>query len=181
MITVAVDKIGEVVASMRNLSAADAAKFGITAGLESPYYFYGHPIDMNRQMMDRDKARATMNKVYPAVALRLPIQEEISGGMVKYTMNIAIFAETDLELSAPERYEQVIKPVLIPLYELFLDRLKKGGFTWEGNQKYPPHTKIDRPHHGVEETQGNRAYVFSNKLDAIELVNLKINSTFKYC
>lgn len=183
MITASVfpDRIGEVVASMRNLSAADAAKFGITAGLESPYYFYGHPIDMNRQMIERDKVRATRNKVYPAIALRLPVQEEFSDGLVKYTANIAIFAETDLDWSAPERYENVIKPILNPLYLLFIDRLKKAGFMWEGNLTYPPHTKIDRPHHGVEATQGNSAYVFANKLDAIELQNLKINSNFKRC
>lgn len=179
--TVIVDEIGEVVASMRNLSAADAAKYGIPAGLESPYYFYGHPIDMNTQMINRDKELATKNKVYPAVALRLPVTEEMKGGLVHYNLNIAIFATTNLNWDAPKRYQEVIKPVLIPLYELFLDRLKAHGFVWSGNLKRPPHTKIDRPHHGVNETQGNKAYVFATPLDAIELVNLKINFNFKQC
>lgn len=181
MITVVVDKIGEVVASMRNLSAADAAKFGITAGLDSPYYFYGHPMDINRQMIDRDKELSTNGKVYPAIAFRLPAPGDHKNGMVFYNLNIAIFDVTDLNYSAPERYSNVIKPKLYPLYELFLDRLKRHGFTWEGNQKTPPHQQIDRPHHGVEETQGNKAYVFTTKLDAIELVNLKINYRFKQC
>lgn len=180
-IVVAVDLIGEVVASMRNLSAKDAAKFGITAGLESPYYFYGHPMDINRQMIDIDKELSTKGKVYPAVALRLPTKEEMGSGMTHYNMNVAIFAETDLNWSAPERYANVIKPTLMPLYLLFIDRLKKRGFTWSGNQDMPPHTKTDKPHHGVEETQGNKAYIFANKLDAIELENLRINITTKYC
>jgi len=179
--TVIVDEIGEVVESMRNLSAADAAKFGITAGLTSPYYFYGHPIDMNTQMINRDKELATKNKVYPAVALRLPVTEEIKNGLVFYTLNIAIFATTNINWDAPKRYDEVIKPVLYPLYELFLDRLKKHGFFWVGDMKRPPHTKIDRPHHGIPETQGNKAYQFSTPLDAIELVNLKINFNFKQC
>lgn len=180
--TVIVDEFGEVVESMRNLSAADAAKFGITAGLESPYYFYGHPMDINRKMIARDKELSTNGKVYPAVALRLPIEEEIAGGMIYYTLNVAIFEQTNLDWDASERYTNVIKPTLLPLYELLLDRLRKHGFTWGGtDMKRPPHKKIDRPHHGVLETQGNKAYQFTNKLDAIELVNLKINFTFKKC
>lgn len=181
-IVVAVDLIGEVVASMRNLSAKDAAKFGITAGIESPYYFYGHPMDINRQMIERDGERATKWKVYPAIALRLPTREEMGSGLTHYNMNVAIFAETDLNWSAPERYTNVIKPVLIPLYLLFIDRLKKRGFTWSGNsQQMPPHTRTDKPHHGVEETQGNKAYIFTNKLDALEIEGLKINIPTKYC
>ncbi len=179
--TVITDEIGEVVEAMRNLSAADAAKFGIDAGLESPYYFYGHPMDINSQMILRDKELTTMGKVYPAVCLRLPVSEEMKGGLVNYTLNVAILAVTKDTYDTPDRYEQVIKPVLIPLYELFLDRLKKHGFVWSGDQKRPPHTKIDRPHHGVNETQGNKAYVFANKLDAIELINLKVNYNFKQC
>lgn len=180
MITVIVDEIGEVVASMRNLSAADAAKFGVPAGLESPYYFYGSPIDMNKQMIDRDQA-STKGKVYPAIALRLPATWEMSGGLMKFTLNVAILDQTELNYLTPKRFDEVIKPVIYPLYDLFLDRLKKHGFTWEGNQKAPPHTGVDRPHHGVEETQGNKAYVFSKKLDAIELINLKVNYKSKKC
>lgn len=179
---VIVDKIDEVVTSMRNLSAKDAAKFGITAGLTSPYYFYGHKMDINRQMIDRDREIATKGKVYPAIALRLPTTESMGSGMTHYNLNVAIFAETDLNWSAPERYTNVIKPILIPLYFLFLNRLKKAGFVWQGDLNMPPHERTDKPHYGVEETQGNKAYIFTNKLDAIELENLKINiQTIKKC
>jgi len=177
--TVIVDEFGEVVESMRNLSAADALKFGVPAGLESPYYFYGHPMDINRQMMIRDKEEP--GKVYPAVCLRLPIEEEMVGGLIRYSINAAIFANTNLDWDASERYTNVIKPTLLPLYELLLDRLKKHGFIWTGDQKRPPHKKIDRPHHGILETQGNKAYQFTNKLDAVELTDLRINFNFKHC
>lgn len=181
-VTVIVDEIGAVVASMRNLSAKDAAKFGITEGLESPYYFYGHPMDINRQMIARDEELATKGKSYPAICLRLPTEEEMGSGLTHYNLNVAIFSETDLNWSAPERYANVIKPVLIPLYTLFLDRLKKKGFVWDGGvQTMPPHRRIDQPHHGVEETKGNKAYVFNTKLDAIEILNLRVNKQTKYC
>lgn len=180
---VIVDMIGDVVASMRNLSAKDAAKFGITAGLTSPYYFYGHKMDINRQMIEKDRELTTKGKVYPAIALRLPTTESMGSGLTHYNLNVAIFAETDLNWSAPERYANVIKPTLIPLYFLFIDRLRKLGFIWQGNtSSMPPHDKTDKPHYGVEETQGNKAYIFTNKLDAIELENLQINKqTLKPC
>jgi len=179
--TIIEDEIGEVVASMRNLSAADAAKFGITAGLESPYYFYGHVIDINTQMINRDKELDTKGKVYPALGLRLPVIEELKGGMMHFTLNLGIFAPTLKQWNAPMRMEEIIKPTLVPLLELFFDRLKKHGFTWAGDMKRPPCTIIKQPHHGVEDTEGNKAYKFSTPLDAIELRNLKINYTFKPC
>lgn len=189
---VIVDRFAEVVASMRNLSAADAAKFGITyvndqgvrvpgVGLESPYYFYGSPIEVNKQLIRRDEELSSLGKVYPAIVLRLPSVETPSGGLMKYNLNVAIFEPTQDTYDSVDRYTNVIKPTLIPLYNLLIDRLKKAHFFWPGDQRIPPHEKIDRLHHGVEETQGNKAYAFAHKLDAIELVNLKINSSLKYC
>jgi hypothetical protein len=180
MIKSLAEQIEEVVVSMRNLSAKDAAKWGIAAGLESPYYFYGQPVDINRQMIERDKG-STKGKVYPAIALRLPSNEEVKGGLVDYDINIGIFAQTKLEYDATDRYANVIKPILYPLYELFLDRLNRSGFIWSGDLGFPPHTKRDMLHHGVEATQGNTAYIFDQPLDAIEVINLRINNNIKFC
>ena len=176
---VIVDLIGEVVESMRNVSVEDAAKFGVTAGQPSPYYFYGHPMDINKQLIENDKSIAKKNQKYPAIFLRLPIVEQIQDGLIGFNLNLGIMDVTKKDYNTPERYEHVIKPILIPLYELFLDRLKKKGFTWGGYLLIPPHTKVDQPHHGVEATQGNKAYVFESALDAIEIINLKINKRIK--
>lgn len=172
--------IEEVAVSMRNLSAKDAAKFGIDAGLDSPYFFYGTPIEINRQMIERDSG-STKGKVYPALALRLPTVEEVKNGLVNYNFTLALLDMTEVNYDAPARYTNVVKPVLYPLYELLMDRLAKAGFVWEGSKSMPPHTKRDMLHHGVEETQGNKAYVFQRPLDAIEITNLKINNKIKYC
>lgn len=150
--------IEEVVASMRNLSAKDAAKWGIAAGLDSPYFFYGTPVEINRQLEQRDHG-SSKGKVYPAIALRLPSNEDVKNGLVNYNINIAILMQTKVEYDAPDRYLNVVKPILYPLYELFLDRLKRAGFTWDGDLGTPPNTKRDMLHHGVEETTGNKAYV----------------------
>jgi len=174
------EQIEEVVVSMRNLSANDAAKWGIAAGLESPYFFYGTPVEINRQMIERDKG-STKGKVYPAIALRLPANREIKNGLANFNLNIAILDATKKDYDAPNRYSEVVKPILYPLYELFLDRLKRFGFTWSGDMGTPPHTQRDMLHHGVEATQGNEAYIFNRPLDAVELISLRINNKIKYC
>src|SRR5690242_20108850 len=130
-------QIEEVVVSMRNLSMKDAAKWGIAEGLESPYFFYGTPVEINRQMIERDKG-STKGKVYPAIALRLPTNEDVKNGLVNYNLNIAILDCTKKEYDAPNRYSNVVEPILFPLYELFLDRLSRFGFTWGGDIGIPP-------------------------------------------
>lgn len=178
---VLVDEIDAVVTDMRNLSASDAAKFGITAGLESPYYIYGTRIDINKELVKKDKNPVEKDKKYPLIALRLDSPEEIVGDVVKYNLNIAILATTSKNYNAEQRYTYVIKPVLLPLYELLMDRLHKHKFFWPGDQSYPPHTKIDRPYWGIEGSEGNASYIFSDPLDAIEIVNLKLSKRANIC
>jgi len=180
-LTVIEDKMKAVVESMQNLSAKDAAKFGITTGLTTPEFFFGHPMSINSQMIERDKG-SKKGFIYPAIGLRLPVDEYVKNGVFNYSLNLAIFAETKKEYSDPQRLELVIKPILIPLYLLFLDRLKKAGFIWPGGHAtIPDHHKFNRPHHGIPASEGNEAYEFNRPLDAIEIRDLKINYKFKIC
>lgn len=181
MINNVVDKIGEVVTSMQNLNAADATKFGMTAGLTSPFYFYGNKVDINKQLIQRDKDASTKTKKYPAIMLRLPSPKEMGSGLVHCNINLAILDVTKNDWTSDDRFENVVRPILYPLYELFLDRLKKNGFMWEHGKTYPYHTQREVLYYGTEGSKGNEAHTFESPLDAIELINLKINYTFKKC
>jgi hypothetical protein len=66
------------------------------------------------------------------------------------------------------------------MYESFLTELNDSGlFEWPGFQIRPTHVKIDRPFWGTEGKEGNTAYIFDDPLDAIEILDLKINQTIK--
>jgi hypothetical protein len=68
------------------------------------------------------------------------------------------------------------------MYALFMECLRTSGmFTWTGDLLTPPHTKIDRPYWGVSQGEGNAANIFSDPLDAIEIVNLKLSQNTKKC
>ena len=185
-----VDDIGAVVARMRGLNSAsygaDMATYlaskNMTAAnqLLAPFYMYGHRLEIANELKKMDNDKVYKYQKYPLVALRLDIAEPYSDGIVELDLNIALLCFTDKGWNAEERMTNVFKPVLYPMYYRFMDELFKSGlFFWEG--KVPPHTKIDRPFWGVESSEGNTKYIFSDPLDAIEILNLKIKKNFKNC
>lgn len=141
----------------------------------SPFYYYGHPQQIQRELTAKDKNNPVEPKKYPAVFLKLDTRETISQGVWKFNLNLAIVAFTDKQYRTGERYENVFKPVLYPLYDQFLQAIVDDGrFMWAGEQ--PEHTKIDRPYWGTEGKERNTANAFSDPLDAIEILNLQINA-----
>jgi hypothetical protein len=163
-----VDNIGTVVASMREVSDGP------------PYYMYGHKLEISNRLLEKDLNKEEKYKKYPLIALRLDTSEYINNGIVDYNLNIAILEYTKSNYNAEERYQNVFKPILYPLYTEFINKLKLK-FYWPGNQKYPPHTKVDRPYWGTEAEQQNIKNIFNDPLDAIEIINLKISQTIKNC
>jgi hypothetical protein len=158
---VIVDEIGEVVARMRGTG-------------DIPYYLYGHRLEIANRLIEKDKDRVAMLQKYPLVALRQDIEEQYSNGIVTYTLNMAILEYTDKNYTAEQRYANVFKPILYPLYELLIKSLRESFF-WPAWQNVPPHTKIDRPFWGVAQQEKNTKPIFNDPLDAIELVSLKIS------
>lgn len=183
-----VDDIGAVVTAMQSdailiaaltTGIADLSTKGYAAGM--PYYMYGHRTEIADRLTAKSLDKVYKYQKYPLVALRLDTPEENSEGVIKYTLNIAIVMLTDKQWNAEERYVNVFKPVLYPLYDSFLRQLRNVGlFMWDSkHNKRPPHTKIDRPYWGIESKEGNTANIFNDPLDAIELIDLQLTQNFK--
>lgn len=171
MIPVIVDEFEKVVDEVRALSG------GVV-----PYYLYGHRKEIANKLLAKDKNKMYTYQRYPVIALRMDFSEDKSDGLIKLNLNIGILMFTDMNYDAEKRYTNVIKPVLYPLYEKFLEALDSTGlFTWPGDLGVPQHTKIDRPYWGVEESEGNVRNIFNDPIDAIEILNLRINSANLVC
>lgn len=140
-----------------------------------PYYMYGHRLEIANRLDIKSKDRIQKFKKYPLIALRLDITERIVGPVHHFTLNLAIVHATKTKYTAEERYTNVFKPILYPIYQVFMEELRHGGFTWDGNQERPEHTKIDRPYYGTPGTEGTTNNIFSDPLDAIEIVDLRIS------
>lgn len=177
-----VDDIGAVVEAMKGAVFSEEWATEFT-GKEIPFYRYGHRVEIAKLLDEQNrKTGAEKVKKYPLIALRLDTEETISDGIWHFNLNIAIVEWTDKNYDAAQRYENVYKPVLYPLYERFMEALKQSGlFFWDNMAAYPPHTKIDRLYYGTIGSEGNQKRVFSDPLDAIEIQNLRLNQTLKNC
>lgn len=169
-----VDNIGKVVTAIR--------VWNNTADEGAPYYMYGHKVEINNELQSKNHKSAHQNRKYPLIMLNMDVAEMVESGVVKYTLNIAIVAMTKENYTAQQRFEKVIKPVLAPLYDQLIEGLQLSpDFFWPGNQSIPPHTRVIRPYWGKTALNKNDELTFDDPLDAIELINLKINSNVKTC
>lgn len=160
-----VDDIGAVIARLRTVENGQ------------PYYLYGPNLEVAKELVKKDTAQKGK---YPLFVLNMPFPEKKENGLIFLTLNIAIVAFTKMDYRASDRYDKVIKPILYPLYEAFIVELRKSGlFQWERIGGEPSHTKIDRPFWGTQYSQGNKAHIFNDPLDAIEILDLKITQKIK--
>lgn len=169
-----VDDIGIVVAAMR--------PFGSVNPSLTPYYMYGHRLEIAARLSEKDKDQVYKYQKYPLVALRLDTAEQHHDGVIDYNLNIVIVQFTQKQYNAEERYANVIKPILYPLYYSFMQKLTESGlFQWGSGLKEPVHTKIDRPYWGTAGPEGNVKNIFNDPLDGIELINLKVSREKNKC
>jgi hypothetical protein len=141
-----------------------------------PFFLPGHPLEIENRLVTKGTDPINKWKKYPLVVLRMDIDENYRGDMVDYTLNIAILNETQEDLNAQQRIAQVFKPILHPLYEAFMEAIKdSGNFVWAGNQARPLHRKVDRPFWGNSAKNGNVDNIFSDPLDAVEIIDLRLS------
>lgn len=186
-----VDDIGAVVARMRGLDdslyGTGMATYLTNNGMSSanqqlaPFYMHGHRLEIASTLLEMNTDKVRKYQKYPLIALRQDFPEPYSNDVTELSLNIVILAYTDKNWNAAERMTNVFKPVLYPMYKRFMEELRKSGnFFWQGG-KVPQHTKIDRPYWGITGNEGNTKYIFSDPLDAIEIIDLKIKKNFKFC
>lgn len=166
-----VDKIGCIVDAMRVQNRGRAKQHETP----EPYYMYGHRLEINQRLQERNSDKKLKYQKYPLIALRLDIPETPSDGYTNFKLNIVILEMTEVKYNSEERYKHVIKPKLYPLYARFLQEIRRSymGFRWIG--VYPPHTKIDRPLWGTSTLEGNAKYIFDDPLDGIELIDFEMS------
>lgn len=178
-----VDDIGKVVQAMRNGGIFDPYFDATFTGDGSPYYMYGHRQEISNRLLQMNNDSGKKRKKYPLIALRMDFTEDVNQGMWRSTLNVIIVAYTDPSFNVEQRYANVFKPVLYPLYENFLKKLAASGlFSWDERleETYPPHTKVDRPFWGTPGAEANLKTIFANDpLDAVEILNLKLNQRLK--
>lgn len=146
----------------------------------APYYLYGHRLDIANRLLEKDEDDVFKYQKYPLIALRLPItQQKGNENTQDVSLNVAIMEFTDQNYPSEKRYENVIKPILAPIYEDLLSAIENSSyFSLVGS---PVHKRVDRLFWGIEQSEGNVKYIFNDPLDAIELIDLELNIVDTNC
>lgn len=165
-----VETIGEVVKAVSDKLYPSPAK-GI-------FYQYGRSIQILQQLQQLNNGitEETKNSKYPLFALFQDFPEshstmwELSVTFPKISI-ATITRSTD---PVPKRYAQTFKPILYPIYELFLPELArhKNVVSALGGKDFK-HIKWDRP--GTQPAADKTiASNFNDYVDAIEIQNLEV-------
>lgn len=151
---------------------------------KAPFFDFGDRIEINSRLVNKNNEPYKHWK-YPLIMLRLPAADrQLNSGLHQFNLNVLIVMYTEKHQSSKQRYNNVIVPVLEPIYEEFLGHVRLSGlFSVSGAIE---HTRVDRLFWGTSESpqdrmKGNIASVFSDPLDAIELIDLKLNVINNKC
>lgn len=149
------------------------------SGITGVHYEHGHPVEIIETLMQKDRSQTLIFNKYPLVALFQDFPEKwLNEYQMEATVNIIICNSTVNTLKAKERYDRNFIPVLYPIYDELISQIEKHPNTIGYS---PNHTKVDRLYWGRNGLYGNKANTFNDYLDAVELLNFKINFNTLIC
>lgn len=182
MLTVVVDEIKEVVAQVSsNLTNYLKSK---DEYIEGVHYMHGHPLEIAQTLAEKTKAGSYVFKKYPLIALLQDFPEKKTGEIgIESNVNLhfLICKGTDPTYKSSNRYEKNFKPFLYPIYEDFLKEIHNHKRFSTIAEDAIKHTKIDRLFWGTHHEMQNKANIFLDHLDIIEIKDLELIIKTNYC
>lgn len=165
-----VDLMGEIVSNVR--SDANNPATG-----DAPYYMYGHPLEVINTLAEKDLHSTYKYMRYPLIALFQDFEESNLRSMTaksSVSLNIIIADLTSPDYKSDQRYTNVFKTVLYPLYNLLIYHIQRSGLFSNVGPGLVPHNKIDRLSWGRQGLSGNEGAIGFDHIDAIEIQNLEL-------
>jgi len=142
-----------------------------------PRFLCGHPKDINDQLTQMSRDYNKPNK-FPAVCLILDTRKSNNSRIgISATVNyhILIVNDTLPNYNSLQRREHNFIPILRPIRERFIKALVKSKAVNNKDILRLEFSEVERYYWGKEGVGGVEANVFNDKLDAIELFDLKID------
>jgi len=153
---------------------------------KEPYYIYGHQLEITNRLTKKNDGSEKFEK-YPLIALFQDFTEDHGNPdpRIDYTIpfTVIIVASTENTYISKERYDNVFKTTLYPLYRLLLQKIDRSPYIITDSEERIKHLKTDRLFWGTAGTYGNQALIFNDNLDAIEInfSGLDIIKTYTQC
>lgn len=141
-------------------------------GTRPVYYMYGHPKEIAIRLQELSNSPTEGGKKFPLIILftDITIDRSLIGfyGSTQLRMLIANF--TLPEYTSVQRTEINFKPILHPIKKELINQIQRHGqFTYEDELTYK---ETDMYYYG---SQINDKNIFNDRIDAIELRDIKLN------
>jgi len=138
-------------------------------------YHYGHYQEIVNTFKEATHLETVKFEQFPAICLFQDIVEKHSTTTTEReaSLHLLIITDTDRSFTAPTRYTNTFKPILIPLYELFMAKLECYGDVQITADNYD---YAELLYFGKKGLYGNEGNIFNDFIDAIEINNLTIKT-----
>ncbi len=135
------------------------------------HYEHGHYDEIQATLEQFEKSAEHYNKKYPLIALFEDVAYRVVDGVREARFTLIICFNSNREFKSKDRYEEVINPILMPIYNELIRQILDSGFYYGYKVD---HEMIVRPYAGAESDKGNKGALFSDILDAIEMRNIRL-------
>ena len=166
-----VDVFGEIVAAVRERYDIILAPGEVA---ETPYYEYGHFAEIVKILCQKDEVKEYS---FPLVILVQDFEEKNIGTSFEFAVSprVLIVAETKQEYSSKQRYDNVFKTVLYPIYKLLREEICNSSDIFQSYDHELKFSKHDRLFWGTEQAGNSAGLVLNEFLDAIDIKFSELN------
>lgn len=148
---------------------------GIQPTITGVHYLFGHAVEIKSRLQELNESTTLKFNKYPLIALFQDFVEKVSSNnLINVNLQFIIGFHSEQTMYFEDRYANVFKPILYPIYYEFLKQLANTKGIINVVNETIPHEKLDRPHWGNPAQYGNTGYIFTDVLDAIEIRSLNL-------
>ncbi len=141
----------------------------------APYFMDGHLVEVSQRLAEKDESVESYKyKKYPLIVMLQDFSmKKHNGPLAEADLDFVIVDDTKLEYDTYERRENKFKTILDPLYSQFINALDKTlniailSEDWQVTRRYYWGSSL------------NDENIFNDTLDAIEINQIKIETTLK--
>lgn len=140
-------------------------------------FLFGDWAYISNQLTLWGKSPKTSKLKFPIICLYSPFAEDRSSAETEVSLEFIIMVNTLKGYSNEDRQKTSFEQVLRPIYNLFLDEIKKDINIVRSYNDVVPHSYIENYRYGRVGVIGEDGKPFSDFIDAIEMKN--VNLTIK--
>jgi hypothetical protein len=186
-----VDLIGTVVQAviadvLATIQAAELAALGST-NITTINYQYGHFRELIVTLGQWDTDPALRTGKYPMIYVVQDFVEhrgKLAGVYADLSLQVLVCHQTEDDYKITDRYTNVFKPVLYPIYYSFMKNLALSNMTFPSSPDLIAHDKWDRSFWGTSKVVGSGGTdrsVLNDFVDAIDIQNLQLKIDYQPC